>query len=409
VAGYRERLVDAVLEDDLAGLPAVMVVGPRACGKTTTARRHAVQVVHLDRPSEAFAFQSDADDALTRVREPVLIDEWQEVPAVLGAVKRALDEGAFTPNRFILTGSALPLSGQHGWLGTGRVVDLRMDPLTRREIGGRVGGSLFLDRLRVGGDFDPAEPARLSDYLAWALRGGFPEVALDVPASHARRWLDGYIDRLVTHDVRALAGQRDSDALRRYLAALAANTAGVVQNKTLYEVADIAATTARAYDQLLRNMFVLDTVPAWSTNRLSRLIDTPKRFLVDPGLAGALLGLSLDGLLRDGDMVGRVLETFVLSQLRPEAQVCADRPRLHHFRDKDGRHEVDLIVDYGSQVAAVEVKAGAAPSVRDFRHLRWLRDSLGDRFSCGVLLHTGPAPARVDDRIFAAPISTIWF
>ncbi|MDR1237634.1 MAG: DUF4143 domain-containing protein [Propionibacteriaceae bacterium] len=408
---YRERIIDAVLADTLAGLPAVMISGPRACGKTTTARRHARQTIRLDRPAEAFAYQSDPDDALRRVQEPALFDEWQRVPEVLGAIKRALDDGEFVPNRYLLTGSAIAADSDQGWLGTGRVVDLRMDPLTRREISGRVSGRLFVDRLLDGrlADFAGPEPASLTSYVEWAIAGGFPEVVLNVSTQHRGRWLSGYIDRLISHDVRELAGARDADALRRYLTALAVNTAGVVASKTLYEVADIAATTARAYDQLLRNLFVLDAVPAWATNRLNRLIDTPKRFLVDPSLVANLLNLSLDSVLSDGNILGRLIETFVMAQLRPETQASTSRPRIYHLRDKDGRHEIDAIIEYsGTRVAAVEVKATASPSPRDFIHLRWLRDQLGDRFINGILLHSGPAPVQVDDRIIAAPISTLW-
>ncbi|MCL2782118.1 MAG: DUF4143 domain-containing protein [Actinomycetia bacterium] len=408
---YKARLVDNVLAQALAGLPAVMVTGLRACGKTTTARRHVAQVVRLDRPAEAFAFQADPDAALAQASEPVLFDEWQQAPGVLGAVKRALDDDAFAPGRFVLTGSALPANDETGWLGTGRVVDVRMDPLGRREIEGRVGGRLFLDRVLRGSlaEFAAPESTTLTAYVDWALQGGFPEAALAVAPTHRRWWAAGYVERLITHDVRELTGARDADALRRYLTALAVNTAGVVQNKTLYEVADIAAATARAYDQLLRNLFVLDVVPAWRSNRLARLIDTPKRFLTDASLVAALLDLTVASVFADGDLLGRILETFVMAQLRPETVASDHRPRLYHLRDKDARHEIDIVVEYGAdKVAGIEVKAAAAPGPSDFRHLRWLRDRLGDRFIRGVLLHTGPVPVQVDERIIAAPISTIW-
>lgn len=145
---YRARLVDPMLTALINQLPAVSVTGPRATGKTTTARRRAATVVRLDREAEAAAFRADPDVALRGLAEPVLLDEWQEVPGVLGAVKRAVDDDP-RPGRYILTGSVrIDLDAQM-WPGTGRLVRLPMHGLSVREILGRTGGPLFLDRLLV--------------------------------------------------------------------------------------------------------------------------------------------------------------------------------------------------------------------------------------------------------------------
>ncbi len=191
--------------------------------------------------------------------------------------------------------------------------------------------------------------------------------------------------------------------------AYALNSAGVVGHKTIYDAAGVNRKTADAYERLLKNLMVVDRVPAWSSNRLKRLTRRPKRYLVDPSLVGAILGLDLRTVLTDGDLLGRLLDTFVASQLRAQVAVASTRPRLHHLRDEQGRHEIDVIAELGGGgVVAVETKSSSAPDRADARHLLWLREQLGKRFVRGVILHTGPATYEIGDGIVAAPISTLW-
>jgi predicted AAA+ superfamily ATPase len=402
--------VDPALSSLVDQLPAVSITGPRATGKTTTAQRRAATVVRLDREAEAAAFRADPDVALRGLPEPVLLDEWQEVPGLLGAVKRAVDEDS-RPGRYILTGSVRIDLDAQTWPGTGRLVRLPMQGLSVREIAERIGGPLFLDRLLTAdvASLGPAGTSDLANYLDLALRGGFPEPALRLDGLARQAWLDSYVEQLITRDASAIGGTRDPDRLRRYLEALAVNSAGVVEDKTLYDAVGIDRRTAVAYEQLLKNLLILEAVPAWESNRLSRLIKAPKRYLVDPSIMAAVLRLDSRAVLRDGNLLGRVIDTFVAAQIRPELAVAESRPRWYHLRDKGGRHEVDLVIEFGGgQVSGIEIKATAAPTRGDARHLEWLRDELGDRFASGVVLHTGPRAYQLADKIVAAPISTIW-
>jgi uncharacterized protein len=410
-AEYRGRLVDTLLANLVESLPAVMVVGPRAAGKTTSARRLARSVVRLDRGAEAAAYDADADAALRSLPEPILLDEWQAVPGVLGAVKRAVDDDP-RPGRFILTGSVRADLEAQTWPGTGRVVRVSMYGLTRREVDGDATAPTIFDRLVASGIADLRLPAHVPDlrgYLEMALAGAFPESVLRLSGPVRDRWLDGYLDQLLTRDAAQLVGLRDPILLRRYFEALALNTAGLVEERTLIEAARVSAKTAASYDGLLANLFVVDALPAWATNRLKRLVRGPKRYVVDAALAAAALRMDVDGILRDGDLMGRVIDTFVLSQLRAEVEVSDLRPRLYHARVEQGRHEIDVLVELsGSRVIAIEIKADSAPTAAAARHLNWLRDQLGDRFLLGLVLHTGPQIYELGDRVAAVPICALW-
>lgn len=395
----------------MAELPTVMVTGPRAAGKTTSARRLAADVLRLDEPAVAASVRADPDAALRRATEPVLLDEWQEVPEVLGAVKRAVDDDP-RPGRFLLTGSVEADLTHRMWPGTGRVVRVVLHGLTEREL---IGSRSDLIALAKTGDLAnlrmPNDVPDIDGYVTRALRGSSPEPALRLGREGRQAWMDAYVEHVehvVSRDVRAAGQVRDPVRLRRYLEVLGLSTAGLPADTTLSQAAGIDGRTADAYDGLLESLYLLDRVPVWSSNRVARLAKRPKCYLVDPALAMSAARIDQDDVLRDGDLLGRVLDTFVAAQLRPEVDLLP-RARMHHLRTDGGRQEVDLVVDLGGgRVIGFEVKAGAAPGPRDARHLAWMRDQLGDRFVRGVVLHTGPRPFELGDRLWALPIWALW-
>lgn len=406
---YRPRLADMLLDDLLATLPAVLLVGPRAVGKTTTAARRAATIVRLDRPAEAGVFRADPDAALRGLREPVLLDEWQAVPAVLGALKRSVDQES-RPGRFLITGSVRARLRSETRPGTGRVVTVTLRGMTVREQLGRLPGPLFLDRLAARKSLSmPEEVPDITGYVEHALRSGFPDALAFESPRLRRRWLSGYLEQLVTRDATELGESRDPERLRRFLSAQALNSAGTVSEQTLLEATGLNRKTAHAYEHLLTDLFVLDALPPWFSNRLSRLSKMPKRFIADTGLFAALLNADAPAVLADANVLGRCIETFVVSQLRAEAEFCDSSPRLYHLRDQNARHEIDIVVEYSAdRIAALEVKAAAAVDGGDAGQLRWLRDQLGERFIGGVILHTGPRLYRLDEHIVAAPIAALW-
>ncbi len=409
---YLPRLVDELISDLLVDLPGLLIVGPRATGKTTTARRHARSIVHLDQDVEAEQFRADPDVALAGLPEPVLLDEWQAVPGVLGAVKRAIDSSP-RRGRFIVTGSVRDDLLRSSWPVTGRLVRVEMTGLTVRESQrGDLTTAPFFRRIAGQGVESlvvPPDPPDLRGYVEHAVVGGYPDPVLDLPAARRARWQLSYLDRLLTRDAADIDAPRDPARLLRFFQAYALNTAGEVTDRTLYEAAGINRRTAEAYERLLRALFLVDVVPAWSSNLLKRLVRAPKRYLRDTGLAAAVLDVDVDDVLRNGDILGRMIETFVHAQLRAELPLYDQPPRLYHLRQEGGAREIDLIAELGlRRVIGLEIKARSAPSAESAKHLVWLRDQLGDTFVGGVVLHTGRHVYRLSERIVAAPICTIW-
>jgi len=369
--------------------------------------------VRLDREAEAAAFIADPDAAIRGLEEPVLLDEWQNAPGALGAVRRAVERDP-RPGRFLVTGSVNAELDNQIWPGTGRLTRVPMYPMTVREQLGRADRPAFLDRIAAGeAPGSPPDPPDLRGYVELALRSGFPVPALQLSGRPREAWLETYLTDLLTHDVEQLevtrTRGRDTGRLRRYFEAYALNSAGLAEDKMIYDAAGVNRITALAYEDLLERLLVAERVPPWSSNRLKRLVRQPKRYVIDPALIAAALRLDVDGVLLDGNVLGRVVESFAAAQLRPEAAVASTRPRLHHLRTKEARQEVDLVIELaGHRLIGIEVKADSAPGRQAARHLAWLRDSYDTEFVVGVVLHTGPGAFEIEDRILAVPIAALW-
>ncbi len=406
---YLARAADLVLTEMIEDHTAVLVVGPRATGKTTTCAALASSIVSLGDPKVAQAFAVDPSSVLAGLSSPILVDEWQEVPQSLQAIKLAVDHSS-ARGQFLVTGSVRGDIDTPTWPGTGRLVRLPMFGLTERELEGKTSTQSWFQQV-----IDAADAGRhrsnltLRDYVKRALRSGFPEAALAGSERGRERWLSSYVDQVITRDAASISPGRDPQRLRAYFTALALNSAGVVDDVTLWTSAGISKDTARAYDSLLQNLFMVDRFPAWTSNRLKRLTLASKRYLVDPGLFVGILGLTENEAVTNGDLLGRLIETFVVAQIRAEAALMSPAPRLHHLRTSEGRNEIDLIVEVGAtDLVAIEIKATSTPDPGDAKHLRWFRRELGERVKATILLHTGQDTLHFEDGTVAVPISALW-
>ena len=369
--------------------------------------------MRLDQPGQAAGFHADPDAALRDRPEPLLLDEWQEVPELLGAVKRSVDDDP-RPGRFILTGSVRSDLENKVWPGTGRLMRVRMYGMTQREVigGASLAGPSMLDKIamRFSAAFSlPVVRPDLGDYVTLATRGGFPAAILGTPPDYIEMWVSSDLEQLLTRDAHPIVANRDQQKLAAYFRALASMSAGLPEHKTIFDAAGIDAKRANTYDKLLADLYVAEQVPAWSVNHLHRLIKTAKRYVVDSSLMAASLGADIDTILGSSDLLGRMIDTFVMAQLRPEVAGARQRIRLYHARTKGGREEVDIVAELpGGKLIGIETKASSSPGSSDAKHLRWLRTENPQRFVAGVVLHSGPDVIQLDDDIFAVPICAFW-
>jgi predicted AAA+ superfamily ATPase len=213
---------------------------------------------------------------------------------------------------------------------------------------------------------------------------------------------------MVQRDLRDLSRISSLHAIPKLLKLAASQTARLMNVSELAAPFQVSRPTIRDYLTLLERIFVVEELPPWHSNRLKRLVKTPKLHMSDSGLACALLGLSPTDLWNDREVLGQLLETFVFGELRRQASGADDAVGFSHFRDKDGA-EVDIVIEHsGSRVSGVEVKASSTVHPSDFRGLRRLREATGKRFACGVVLYDGEITVGFGDGLFAVPIAELW-
>jgi predicted AAA+ superfamily ATPase len=419
---YVPRVVDAELDELMAALPAIALEGAKGVGKTATATRRAAAVFPLDDRDVAEVVSADLSQLET---EPgtVLVDEWQRHPPVWDHVRRQVDAGA-PPGRFLLAGSAAPAEAPvHS--GAGRIVAVRMRPFSLAERGLAV-PVVSLARMVAGERPGVAgtTSAGLADYVEEILASGFP--ALRRFDGRARRsQLEGYLTRMVERDFpdQGLRVRRPG-TLRAWLAAYAAATATTASYNTILDAATPgetdkpAKTTTIAYREVLSQLWLLDPTPGWTPGggRLSRLTQAPRHHLADPALAAHLLGVDAGALLRgktagpavprDGSLLGALFESLVSQSVKVYAQ--AAEATVSHLRTRDGRHEVDLIVERpDGRVVALEVKLAGAPDTADLRHVLWLRQQLGDDLVDAAVVTAGTRAWRRPDGIAVIPAALL--
>lgn len=395
------RLVSRSLADRLRVMPAVAVTGARQTGKSTL-------VQHLGPSGRRYLSLDDLDildaarrDPATLVGgvQPVTLDEVQREPALLRAVKRAIDRRR-RPGQFLLTGSAnLLLMRRVSESLAGRASYLTLWPMTRREQRGLGRCGAWEELLEAGAadwlDLLAAQPDEPEDWRALAQRGGFPTPALQLKTTHDRAvWFEGYVRTYLERDLQQLSAIEALPDFRRLMRAAALRLGQLANQAELGRDVALPQPTVHRYLNLLETSYLLVRLPAYAVNRTKRLIKSPKLYWGDVGVALHLAAGEPAG--------GAHLENLVLHDLLAWRDARLETAEVCYWRTADGA-EVDLVIEAGGRLLPIEIKATGRPRLADTVHLRTFRAEYGKKSHPGLLLHTGSTLEWLAPDVLAAP------
>lgn len=413
----------------LQDTPAVLVNGPRQCGKTTLVKQFAQGGASLSpdgpgpqRPSERMTYLTLDDPAvleaaridpvgLLRQLDRAIIDEVQRAPQLLLALKLSIDQDR-RPGRFLLTGSAnlLALPSIADSLA-GRMEVHALLPLSQTELQGRQ--SDFLRRAQAHEwpishpEWATPEVNGQCDMVLNVLAGGYPEMRSRATPARRSAWAKAYIQTLVERDVQDVAHVEHLSLIPRLLEVAAAHCGQLFNATQIGGQLSMDARTVEKYLGVLEKLFLVQRLPAWGRNELGRLIKTPKLHFLDAGLQAALTRLTPEMLTKHRERWGSVLETWVYAELRKNLALNDDPWYLAHYRDKD-QVEVDFVLESPlREVIGIEVKAAATVSAADFKGLRRLKEHTGSDFIAGIVLYDGDKALPFGEGMWAVPLAAL--
>lgn len=371
---YKKRIADILLERKLAGKGAVLIEGPKWCGKTTTASMQAKSILDLGDSEilkESKSMIEISPRKLLEGETPRLIDEWQTLPALWDSIRNLVDKRQEV-SQFILTGSSvLPEAYETTHSGTGRIGRIRMRPMSLYE-SEESNGRVSLKNLFEGKDFEIQENSLTIDDIAFLVcRGGWPasismrrEIALD-------QALD-YIDSVANYDIQRVDGtKRDPQRVYRLLRSYARNIAGQISYSTFKtdmmsnDTDTLSEDTVADYIKALKRLFVIEDLEAWNPNLRSKaaIRTSDTRYFVDPSIATASLGIGPDDLINDLESFGLIFETMAVRDLRVYAEALDGK--LYHYRDSTGLECDTVLHRRNGTYGLIEIKLGGETRIEE--------------------------------------------
>lgn len=413
---YLSRIVDKTLDAKLRYMGAVVIEGPKWCGKSWTAAQKAASALYMQDPDTResnMGFARTAPSILLKGDTPRLIDEWQTSPVLWDAVRHAVDMRG-EPGQFILTGSAVPTDDAVMHTGTGRIARIRMRPMSLFE-SLESNGSVSLADLFNSADIEGTSSLKIEDLAFVMMRGGWPASVGN--NENAMDYAKDYVDAVVNHDVSRVDDvEKNPDRVHSLMKALARNVSTPAKLKTIMDDVTndgrtISEKTLTSYLNALSRIFVTEDLPAWSpAMRSSTVLRTaPKRHFVDPSIAAALLNAPPKSLLTDFNTFGLLFESMAIRDMRVYAQ--ANDGKVFHYRDRNDL-EADAVIHLADgRWGAVEMKMGSKEIEKGVENLKKIKDRVNTEKmmepSFLMVLTAGEYAYRRDDGVYIVPIGCL--
>ena len=386
----------------------VHITGVRQTGKTTlaataplaNARRYTMDndTIRDTASNDPIEFTARRDG------ETMVIDEVQKVPELLNAIKMHVDEST-DRGQYLLTGSSsLDFMCKTADSLAGRMHTIRLRTLAAGEINGNP--PTFLDNAFRREFRHASVKMGKRDIIHQAFVGGFPET-IAFPERIRREWYDDYVRTLIARDVRNVTQIRKTELLGDVLRWILARSSKLWTQEELCAAAKISKETSANYVSALQALYVIDKVPAWNKTDYDRIGKMPKYFAADTGLIANCLGWGEEDTFLDGDLSGKLIESWVYHEISAIAESSDGRYAISHYRDKDKR-EIDFVVTDGrGEMLGLEVKAGGRVCGEDFKHLKWFAMNLAKAPFRGIVLYSGDEVLSFGDDLYAVPLASV--
>lgn len=405
---YFERGLSDILDEALAGFPAVLLHGARQVGKTTLLRRHLgddFRYVSVERPQVRQLAADDPAGFLDLYRPPVILDEIQFAPQLMPYIKERIDSDRRRMGQYVLTGSHnLLMMQQVSETLAGRTAVLQLHPLSRREMDGDAGRLLPWD---TGGEIRETSPDAFVKRVSFCerlLAGGYPDVATG-SVGHRRLWFDAYVQTYLERDVRQLRQVGDLRLFQSFIKAVA------LRNGQLFNMSDVgrdlglSVNTVKAWVSVLEASGLVFVLNPYFANGGKRLVKTPKVYFADSGLLCHLAGISSAEELALSPFGGAVMESAVLLEIRCALSFRGVRPDLYFWRTSNGT-EVDIVVPFGRSLVPVDVKLSGTPKSSMATGIRVFREVYAEA-ERGWLIHSGDVPLPLGNADIALPFDSL--
>ena len=399
----------------------VLLVGARQVGKTDLAKKflnslkaQSVQYFTLDDQTVQDAAGQDPKGFVAHANTLLIIDEIQRSLDLVLAIKLDVDNDN-RPGRFLLTGSAdiMKMAKTKDSLA-GRVKTIRLRPLSVGERKGRTPNfisKIFTHKLSKANLENTRDKDDKNSYIAYALKGGFPEAIARKSVRRQHEWHRAYIDSILNNDLKEITDIRRHGDMARMPTIFAECSSQTANIDRLTSLLSISRPTFNSYTSSFEKLFLIEWVDAWGSTNYARVGKQRKLFMTDSGLMASLLGWEAKTFTRDPKPSGKLLETFAFTELSALIECQTDPYRLTHYRDREGR-EIDFIIEKGGKkdmLVGIEIKAGSAIEVADFKHIKWFAKNLAKpRPFRGIILYTGEHILSFGDDCWAVPFNCMW-